>query len=96
MGSCEERAYSMSMGRTVLQAYKKEDRMDEVMPFLIRSREVLGEKEQLFIHYHIASFSLENQVSVEEGTKALEYCKANYRENRLFSKEDLVALEQGI
>ena len=65
------------------------------MPFLIRSREVLGEKEQLFINYHIASFSLENQISPEEGIKALKYCKANYTENRLFSKEDLDALEEG-
>ncbi|MFZ9003707.1 MAG: alpha/beta hydrolase, partial [Robiginitalea sp.] len=95
MGSFEERVYSMSMGRTVLPAYKMEDRMDEVMPFLIRSREALGEEEQLLINYYIASFSLENQIALEEGTRALEYCKANYTENRLFSKEDLDALEEG-
>ena len=32
----------------------------------------------------------------KEGTKALEYCKANYTQNRLFSKEDLATLEKGI
>lgn len=93
--SCEARVFAMNMGK-VIEAYKKEDRIPEVMPFLIQSRETVGEKEQLFINYHIARFSLENQIAVEEGKKALEYCITNYHQNRLFSKEDLNALEVGI
>lgn len=93
--SCEARVFAMNMGN-VIQAYKMEDRIAEVMPFLIQSRKTVGEEEQLFINYHIARFSLENQIAVEEGRKALEYCKANYRQNRLFSMQDLNTLKNGI
>jgi len=45
------------------------------------------------MNYRIAKISLEEQVAVKKGKKALDFCKANYRENKLFTRDDLTKLE---
>ena len=80
----------------VIKAYQAEGRDSEIMPFLLKSREALGDEFRLRMNYQIAKYALENGTALEEGNKALAYCKANYQENRYFSKEDLSKLENKI
>lgn len=75
-----------------IEAFTQENRLIEAVEFLEKSKELLPEEYTLLMNFHIARFSLENQVSVEKGMQALEYCEDNYRENRVFDKEDLSAL----
>lgn len=75
-------------------AYAKENRLPEFVEVLKKGRDNLPEKYTLYMNYKLASFSLKNQLSIEEGKKALAYCKDNYRENKVFSKEDLADLKR--
>lgn len=77
-----------------LTSFQKLDRIEEGVHFLIKIQEALEDKYTLYINYKLAKLSLENQVSIEEGKKALAFCKNNYKENRLFSLEDLYSLEE--
>lgn len=78
----------------VIKAYEEEGRDSEIMPFLIQSREALGDAFRLRMNYQIAKYALENETALDEGNKALAYCKANYKENRYFSIENINALEE--
>jgi predicted alpha/beta superfamily hydrolase len=77
-----------------IQAYAKQGRLDEVVDFMEKGREALPEEYRLFMNYRLARFSLTNNLSIDKGKEALEYCKANYRENKLFTLEDLAVLEK--
>lgn len=77
-----------------ISAYEAEDRLADAIAFYEKSRKHLPEKYTLYINYRLAKFAIENKVEEPKGRKALEYCKANYRENKLFSMDDLVALEK--
>ena len=48
---------------------------------------------QLFFNYHIAKLAKEQGVQPEEGEKALAYCAENYKKNKIFSMEELTALQ---
>ena len=78
----------------VVESYQIEGRIAEGMAFLEKSRNTLYSDYYLGITYYIAKLSLDNNVDIEEGKKALEYCKTNYRKNRHFTEEDLISLEQ--
>ncbi len=78
----------------LLDAYKNENRLDEAVDFLEASIQKMSDKYTLFMTYKLAKLSLENNVSPDSGTMALNYCKENYRENRLFSMDDLESLGQ--
>ena len=75
----------------VVESYQKEGKISEGIVFLEKSRETLSKEYYLGVTYHIAKLSLDNNVEVEKGKEALEYCKANYRKNRHFIEDDLVA-----
>ena len=79
------------MGQPMRTAHGK---IGEGIAFLEKSRETLSKEYYLGITYLIAKLSLDNNVEVEKGKEALEYCKANYREDRYFTEDDLVALEK--
>ena len=76
------------------RAYIAEDKIAEGIIFLEKAREKLPKYYSLGISYHIAKLSLENKVDIQKGNEALEYCKNNYRENKDFMMEDLMALEK--
>jgi predicted alpha/beta superfamily hydrolase len=77
-----------------VNAYKAENRLAEAITFLEKSREKLPDKYMLNMSYYIAELSLNNQVAVKKGRKALAYCKANYRKNSLFTMDDVIELER--
>jgi len=79
---------------TAQNAYIKEGRTSEVVSFLERCRAVLPERYYLRMSYRIAHFSLNNNVDTRSGREALDYCKKNFKENKLFSMDDLTILEQ--
>ena len=79
---------------TAQEAYVIENRTSEVVSFLERSRAVLPKPYYLYMSYRIANFSLTNGVAIQKGKEALAYCKTHFKKNRLFSMEDLRALEQ--
>ncbi|MDX1592459.1 MAG: alpha/beta hydrolase-fold protein [Balneolaceae bacterium] len=91
--SVEARVFVANIWKAI-QAYEAENRQEDIMPFLLKSREVLSDDHMLGLNYYIAKFSLENNVSEEIGKQALQYCKDHYSENRIFSMEDLIALEK--
>jgi predicted alpha/beta superfamily hydrolase len=76
------------------RAYIAEGKIAEGIIFLEKAREKLPEYYSLGITYHIAKLSLENKVEIQNGKEALEYCKKNFRENKDFSMDDLIALEK--
>lgn len=75
------------------RAYKAEGKVAEGIIFLEKAREKIPEYFSLGFTYHIAKLSLENKVEIQKGKEALKYCKKNYRENKDFTMEDLMALE---
>ena len=77
-----------------VESYQKEGKITDGIAFLEKSRETLSKEYYLGVTYHIAKLSLDNKVEVEKGREALEYCKANYRKNRHFTEDDLVAVEE--
>ena len=77
-----------------VESYQKEGSIKEGIAFLEKSREILSKEYSLGLTYFIAKLSLDNNVQVEKGKEALEYCKAHFRKNRFFTEDDLVALEQ--
>lgn len=76
------------------KAYIAEGKITEGIIFLEKAREKLPEQFSLGFTYHIAKLSLENKVEIQKGKEALKYCKKNYRENKDFSMDDLMALEK--
>lgn len=78
----------------VVESYQKEGKITEGIAFLEKSRETLSKEYYLGVTYHIAKLSLDNNVEVEKGKEALEYCKANYKKNRHFTEDDLVVVEE--
>ncbi|NEV95085.1 hypothetical protein G3567_13160 [Psychroflexus sp. YR1-1] len=89
----DDRVFYYNIHRPV-KSYVIEGRKDEVVDFLEKSREILPEEYYLRMSYRIAKFAIENEVSVKKGRNALEYCKANYKKNSLFTREDLAHLEK--
>ena len=75
-----------------VSSYEELNRHLDAVNFLIKGRDKLPEKYKFFMNYRIAKLALENQVAIDEGKKALEYCKANFRVNKRFTMDDLVAL----
>lgn len=75
------------------KSYKVGDKITEGIAFLEKGRDKLSKEYYLGMTYHIAKLSLENKVDPRKGKEALKYCKANFRENRLFTMDDLIALE---
>ena len=78
----------------VVEAYQIEGRIAEGMAFLEKSRDTMSREYYLGITYFMAKLSLDNNVDIEKGERALEYCKANYRKNRHFTMEDLMSWEE--
>lgn len=76
-----------------VRSYKNEGKIAEGIDFLERSKEVLADEYTLRMNYRIANFSLKNNIDTKKGRRALRYCKDNYEENGLFTKEDLNSLE---
>ncbi|NVJ87252.1 MAG: hypothetical protein HWE15_13150 [Algoriphagus sp.] len=87
-------AFYNLLARASSEAYINENRTSEAVTFLERSRAVLPERYYLNMSYRIANFSLTNGVDTQKGRDALEYCKIHFKKNRLFSMDDLRALEQ--
>lgn len=79
---------------SAVESYQNEGKIAEGIEFLEKSRETLSKEYYLGVTYYIARLSLDNNVDVEKGREALEYCKANYRKNRHFKEDDLVAVEE--
>lgn len=76
-----------------INSYTFENRFADVIPFLEKSRNTLSREFYLEMTYHIAKFSIENNVSLDKGKQALDYCMNNFRKNKTFTKNDLVALD---
>ena len=91
--SVEARVFYANISKAV-RAFEAENRHEEVMPFLLKSREVLPDEFKLGLNYQIARFTLENGISTDIGTRALAYCKEHFENNRMFSMDELMALEQ--
>lgn len=89
--------------RNILQSFKEINKHDELMDILTISRDKLSSDPQLLatsnkslllnLNYEIAKLSNEHSIDMEEGKRALEYCKNNYKKNKKFSPSDLEALE---
>ena len=77
-----------------VESYQKKGSIKEGIAFLEKSRETLSKDHYLGVTYFIAKLSLDNNVDIEKGKEALAYCKVNYRKNRHFTEDDLVALAQ--
>ncbi|QCK16128.1 alpha/beta hydrolase [Mangrovivirga cuniculi] len=77
----------------VVKAYKIENRLTEAVDFLEKSKHKLPEKYTLRMNYRIAKLCLDNQIELNKGKAALEYCKTNYEENKLFTMDNLLELE---
>ena len=71
-----------------------ENKISEGIIFLEKSREKLAESYFLEMSYYIAKLSLENKVDIKKGKLALNYCKNNFRNNDVFTVEDLSKLEK--
>ncbi len=76
-----------------VEAFTQENRLIEAVAFLEKSKQILPEEYTLLMNFHIAKVSIDNQVSLEKGLQALEYCKDNFRKNRIFTMDDLLALK---
>lgn len=85
----------------VVDCFKKINDHKTLMEILIQSRDFAasnkvyddGNKEILLkLHYLIATFSAEYNLSKEEGEKAKQYCIDNYYQNRLFDLEEMKRL----
>lgn len=83
-----------NMLRQPIGSYEKTGQIDELIDFLERSLEILPEKSALSINHKIAKLSVEHQTSLEQGKKALAYCKNNYIENKRISMNDILSLEE--
>lgn len=77
-----------------INAFKAENRLADAIIFYEKSRDNLPEKYAIYLNYRLAKLSLENNIKVRKGKKALAYCKANFRTNKLFSMDDLAKLEK--
>jgi hypothetical protein len=91
----EERVFFYNREKAIA-AFTRENKLEEAIDFLERARTQLSDQYKLFIDYDIAKLSIENKVLLNKGKKALENCKANYRDNKTFSKADLDILRSRI
>lgn len=76
-----------------IDAYLIEKNPLGAIEFLEKSKKKMPEYSLEF-DYFIAKTSIENNVEVQKGKKALKNCKSNYKENRYFSEKELDELEQ--
>ncbi|SIO02142.1 alpha/beta hydrolase-fold protein [Algoriphagus halophilus] len=97
----ESVAYFGNFDKTVL-AFKKIEDYEGLMNLLLDTKFYLNsdneltpksvESNLLYINYQIAKLASEHDINRKEGKKALAYCKDNYRENRIFTVEELEGL----
>lgn len=95
------RVFFGNLGKGI-DAFKKIEAYDRLMDLLVNSKIYLNTASQLsekstkynllFINYHIAKLSNEQNMNRKEGKKALTYCKDNYKKNSTFTAEELEAL----
>lgn len=92
INSVEEMVFYYNLDKPI-KSFEKLGRTNEIIDFLKQSREVLSQEYQLKMSYKIAFLAIKHGDSLEEGKASLNYCKNNYEQNKLFSKEDLGQLE---